>query len=162
MPADAHDGLDGWAVAAIREESSWRCVALPHKVLDDLSAVVTALRELRSAGAAIGLMEVDEEFFVLVRPRPRGVSLLISDATAAGDYDIAADVLEALHVAEPDSDDDPFAEGDLGLLADLGLPEPVLGAILADDDMWPDEQLEAIAERCGFGDELSRVLDTLH
>ena len=64
--------------------------------LNSLSAAETELRELRSAGAVFGLLDVDDEFFVIVRPAPAGTRLLLSDATAALDYDIAAEVLEKL------------------------------------------------------------------
>ncbi|MDF2585073.1 MAG: tRNA adenosine deaminase, partial [Mycobacterium sp.] len=37
----------------------------------------------------------------------------------------------------------------------------VLGVIISDDDMEIDEQITAIAERMGFENELSAVLDKL-
>ena len=52
-----------------------------------------------------GMLSVDDEFFVIVRPVPGGASLLLSDATAGLDYDIAADVLDLLHVPVPDDDE---------------------------------------------------------
>ena len=55
----------------------------------------------------------------------------------------------------------PFEEGDLGLLADIGLPEAVLGVILDESDLYADEQLGRIAREMGFADELSAVLDRL-
>lgn len=64
--------------------------------LKSLTAAETELRELRSAGAVFGLLDVDDEFFVIVRPAPAGTRLLLSDATAALDYDIAAEALENL------------------------------------------------------------------
>ena len=161
------DDVEGFAVAVVREEGTWRCSSLPDRALASLAAAVTALRELRSTGAVFGMLDVDDEFFVLLRPGPRGYAVLLSDATAAVDYEIAAEALDALHVPVPDLDadelarTDPWPEGDLDLLADLGLPEPVLSAILSDADLYPDEHLELVAERCGFGDELSRVLDKL-
>lgn len=93
--------------------------------------------------------------------------MLISDATAAIDYDIAAEVLDAINVEIPDIDPDelddvePWEEGDLGVLADLGLPEPVLSVIVAETDLYPDEQLGMIAQRLGFASELAAVLDKL-
>ena len=79
------------------------------------------------------------------------------------DYDIAREVLEKLG-ADHDPDDledgDPFEEGDLGVLADIGLSEGVLSIILADDD-YADEQLSRIAQEMGFDDEMSAVLDKL-
>ncbi|WP_020099444.1 tRNA adenosine deaminase-associated protein [Mycobacterium sp. 360MFTsu5.1] len=154
---------DGFGVAVVREDGAWRCAPLKRAALVDLAAAETELRELRSAGAVFGLLNVDDEFFVIVRPAPSGARLLLSDATAALDYDIAADVLEKLDAdlsLEELEEDDPFEEGDLGLLADLGLPEAVLGVILADDE-YADEQLSRIAQEMGFNDELVAVLDKL-
>ncbi|MDH6243518.1 tRNA adenosine deaminase-associated protein [Mycobacterium sp. OTB74] len=159
----AADLPDGFGVAVVREDGMWRCAPLTRAALGDLSAVETELCELRSAGAVFGLLNVDDEFFVIVRPAPSGTRLLLSDATAALDYDIAADVLEKLDgVVSLDDleDEDPFEEGDLGLLADLGLPEAVLGVILADDE-YADEQLSRIAQEMGFNDELVAVLDKI-
>ena len=159
----AADLPDGFGVAVVREDGMWRCTSLTRAALGDLSAVETELCELRSAGAVFGLLNVDDEFFVIVRPAPSGTRLLLSDATAALDYDIAADVLEKLDgVVSLDDleDEDPFEEGDLGLLADLGLPEAVLGVILADDE-YADEQLSRIAQEMGFNDELVAVLDKI-
>jgi putative tRNA adenosine deaminase-associated protein len=162
------DDLDGFAVAVVREEGRWTCLPMRPAALTSLAAAVTELKQLRSAGAVFGLLDVDEEFFLLLRPGPRGFSLLLSDATAAIDYDIAAEALDALHVEVPDLDPDeledtePWAEGDRTLLEDLGLSEPVLGIILGETDLYPDEQLTMIAERCGFADELAAAVDAFH
>lgn len=161
----AEPEYDGFGVGVVREDGRWKCTALPPSVLTSLSTAETALRELRSSGAVFGLLGVDDEFFVILRPSPSGTRLLLSDAAASLDYDIAADVLEALNVDIPDIDPDelddmdPWEEGDLGLLADLGLPEPVMGVILAETDLYPDEQLLMVAQRLGFEDEFSKVLD---
>lgn len=148
----------------VREDGKWRCTSLKAAALSSLSAAETELRELRSSGAVFGLLDVDDEFFVIVRPAPAGTRLLISDATAALDYDIAYEILENLDI-EVDEDEldqsDPFEEGDLGVLADLGLPEGVLGVILAENDLYADEQLARIAREMGFADELSALLDRL-
>lgn len=154
----------GFGVAVVREDGKWRCTPMRKAALNSLAAAETELRELRSAGAVFGLLDIDEEFFVIVRPAPAGTRLLLSDATAALDYDLAAEVLDKLD-SDIDDDDledaDPFEEGDLGLLSDIGLPEGVLGVIVADDEMEIDEQIAAIAERMGFDNELSAVLDKL-
>lgn len=159
----AGDLPEGFAVAVVREDGKWRCSPLNRSALTSLTSAETELRELRSAGAVFGLLDVDDEFFVIVRPAPSGTRLFLSDATAALDYDIAAQVLEKLD-ADVDLDDledaDPFEEGDLALLSDVGLSEGVLSIILDDDD-YADEQLARIAQEMGFGDELSAVLDKL-
>lgn len=162
------EDLEGFAVAVVHEDNKWLVKPLDSAVLTSLSAAEQELRGLRSVGASFGLMDVDEEFLIVFRPAPSGTRLLISDASAALDYDVAADVLEALGVDIPDLDPDelddvePWEEGDLGLLADLGLPEPVLAVILAETDLYPDEQMAMIAERLGFESELAAVIDKLH
>ena len=165
--SEDYDELEGFGVAVVREDGKWRCSPLTAAALSSLSAAETELRELRSSGAVFGLLDIDDEFFVVLRPAPSGTRLLISDATAAIDYDIAAEVLDAINVEIPDIDPDdlddvePWEEGDLGVLADLGLPEPVLSVIVAETDLYPDEQLGMIAARLGFANELSAVLDKL-
>jgi putative tRNA adenosine deaminase-associated protein len=159
----AADLPDGFGLAVVREDGKWRCSSLRHTALASLTAAETELRELRSAGAVFGLLDVDDEFFVIVRPAPAGTRLFLSDATAAVDYDIAREVLEKLDAdLDPDDleDEDPFEEGDLGVLSDIGLSEGVLSIILSDDD-YADEQLSRIAQEMGFGDEMSAFLDKL-
>ncbi|MET9287938.1 tRNA adenosine deaminase-associated protein [Nocardia beijingensis] len=165
--SDDYDDVEGFAVAVVREEGKWRCSPLSRDALTDLSAAENELKALRSSGAVFGLLDIDDEFFIVLRPAPSGTRMLVSDATAAIDYDIAADVLEALNVEIPDIDPDelddvePWEEGDLGVLADLGLPESVLSVILAETDLYPDEQLGMIAQRLGFASEFAAVLDKL-
>lgn len=164
-PADVRDAaLPGYAVAAIREEGRWRCTRLAAEALVDLDTAITELRELRSTGAVLGLLAVDDEFFVLLRPTPGGVALMVSDAIAALDYDVAADVLDLLRVELPAEDLDvtdapPWPEGDLAILADLGLPADELEVLSGELELYPDEQLAAIGRRCGFGDALADVVD---
>jgi putative tRNA adenosine deaminase-associated protein len=158
------DTPEGFGVAVVREDGKWLCAPMRRKALTSLAAAETELRELRSAGAVFGLLDVDDEFFVIVRPGPAGTRLLLSDATAALDYDIAAEVLDNLDAdIEPEDleEAEPFEEGDLGLLSDVGLPEAVLGVILDETDLYADEQLGRIAREMGFADELSAVLDRL-
>lgn len=155
--------LPGFAVAAIREEGRWRCARLGPDTLVDLDAAITELRALRSTGAVLGLLDVDDEFFVLLRPTPGGVSLMVSDAVAALDYDVAADVLDLLRVELPsdtdDEFDDPWPEGDLSILADLGLPADELEVLVGELELYPDEQLATIGRRCGFAEALAEVVD---
>ncbi|MFD4369111.1 tRNA adenosine deaminase-associated protein [Rhodococcus sp. NPDC058521] len=161
------EDLEGFGVAVVHEDGAWKVKALGQTSLTSLSAAEQELKGLRSPGAFFGLLDVDDEFFVILRPSPSGTRLLVSDATMAVDYDIAADVLEALNIDVPDIDPDelddiePWAEGDLSVLSDLGLPEPMMAVITAETDLYPDEQLGMIAERLGFTSELSAVLDKL-
>src|ERR1700720_4061150 len=158
------DTPDGFGVAVVREDGKGRSSAMRRAALNSLTDAETELRELRSAGAVFGLLDVDDEFFVIVRPRPSGTRLLLSDATAALDYNIAAEVLDNLD-ADIDPEDledaEPFEEGDLGLLSDIGLPEAVLSVILDETDLYAEEQLGRIAREMGFAEELSAVIDRL-
>lgn len=131
-------------------------------VLGELDAAITELRGIRSTGAAFGMLAVDDEFFILLRPTPGGVSLLLSDAAAALDYDVAADVLDLLRIEAPDEDDDEvWPEGDLAILEDLGLPAAELQVIVDEVDLYPDEQLRMIAQRCGFAGEYTALVDRI-
>lgn len=164
---DVNDDIEGFAVAVVRDEGSWKVTALKPSALFELADAEWQLLELRATGAAFGLLDVDDEFFIVLRPGPSGAQLLISDATAAVDYDVAADALEAMNIDVPDLDPDdlddvdPWEEGDLGILADLGLPDAVMSVIVGDTDLYADEQVGMIAARLGFADELSKVLDKL-
>lgn len=57
-------------MAVVREDGKWRCAPMRKSALNSLSAAETELREIRSAGAVFGLLDVDDEFFVIVRPAP--------------------------------------------------------------------------------------------
>jgi putative tRNA adenosine deaminase-associated protein len=160
----AGDTPDGFAVAVVHENATWRWSPMSPEALTSLAVAETELRELRSAGAVFGLLDIDDEFFLIVRPAPSGTLLLLSDATAALDYDIAAEALEKLDadIAMEDLEDaDPFEEGDLGVLADVGLPNAVLSVILDETDLYADEQLGRIAREMGFAEEFAAVLDRL-
>ncbi|MEV0677204.1 tRNA adenosine deaminase-associated protein [Actinosynnema sp. NPDC050436] len=154
--------VNGFAVAVVREDGRWRCSRMDSSALSELDAAITELRRLRSTGAVFGLLAVDDEFFIVLRPVPGGVALLLSDAAAALDYDIAADVLDLLRVDPPDEEDEElWPEGDLAVLADLGMPQHELQVIVDEVDLYPDEQLQMIAQRCGFGEEFTELLDTI-
>lgn len=153
---------DGFAVSVVREDGRWRCARMDEVALGELDAAITELRQIRTTGAKFGMLAVDDEFFVLLRPTPGGVALLLSDAAAALDYDVAADVLDLLRVDPPDEDDDEvWPEGDLAILADLGLPAAELQVIIDEVDLYPDEQLQMVAQRCGFADEFAALVDRI-
>lgn len=136
---------------------------LRDDLLDDLDGVLTALRQLASSGAPVfALLDIDGEFFAIVRPVPGGASLFVSDATAALDYDLAADVLDLLNVPTPDeddADDGAWAEGDYAILADFGVSEQEMALLVDDEDLYTEEQLLWIAERCGFEEQFARLAE---
>ncbi|MHA6628371.1 tRNA adenosine deaminase-associated protein [Pseudonocardia sichuanensis] len=163
-PAELREqAVPGFAVAAIREDGAWQCRRMAAESLVDLDTAITELRRMRSTGAVIGLLDVDDEFFVLLRPTPGGIALMVSDAVAALDYDVAADVLDLLRIDLPGEEEaldaPPWPEGDLAIVADLGLPADELEVLAAEVELYPDEQLAAIGRRCGFADALAEVVN---
>lgn len=152
----------GFAIAVVREDGKWRCSALNQAALADLDTAITELRKIPASGAVLALLAVDDEFFVILRPAPKGTELLLSDASAALDYDIAADVLDMLRVPTPEDDDEEiWPEGDSNILTDLGLPSEELEMIASDVDLYPDEQLRMVAQRCGFAEQYDEILERI-
>lgn len=154
--------ITGFGVVVVREDGQWRCASMDPATLDNLDTALTELRKRRSTGAVFGMLAVDDEFFVIVRPIPEGARLLLSDAAAGLDYDVAGDVLDLLRADPPDEDDESlWPAGDLDLLADVGLPGDELEVIVNELDRYPDEQLQMVAQRCGFDEQFEELLDKL-
>lgn len=162
MNADEYG--DSFAVTVTLTDGAWHVRSFDDD-FDGLQTSVRAVRSLRSEGPAFALLNVEDDYFVIVRPAPDGVRVLLSDATAAVEDDFAAEALDEINVEIPDIDPDeldqvdPWAEGDFDILADLGLAEEVLGVICDDETLWPTEQLIRIAEELDFLDELANAAD---
>lgn len=164
--ADALDGPDeggdAYAVIAFREQGQWQVGQLPDALTDDLEGLIAAVRQQPGENGAFALVDVADEFFVVVRVQLGQVRLLLSDVTAATDWDLADQVLDHLDLDTPDDDeDDVEPAGDLDVFADLGLDERELSVLLSDDAAYADEMLGALASRLGFGGEYQRVVDAL-
>ena len=153
------DDVD-FAVAAYREEGSWQVQTLPRRKAVDLERLVEALRPWPADAGALGLVAVDEDFFVLVRVRGQHVDALLSDVTAATEWPLASGVLDLLDLPDPDDDDEPQPAGNLAVVADLGMTAMDL-ALLIDDDLYPDEVLAAVARRIGFGEQFDAAVDAV-
>ena len=145
------------AVAAWHEDGKWTLDELPDA--QDIPGVIEALKSQQTNGGALALLAIDEEFFVIVRVLGTHISLFLSDATCALDYECAQDILELLDIDLPVEDDEPYPAGNDDLLADLGLNKMELETLCDDDELFPDEQLEAIARRLGFGNEFAELLE---
>jgi putative tRNA adenosine deaminase-associated protein len=154
-------GETDFAVIVYREEDQWEADVLPAAVTADLDALVRALRRQPSIGGTIGFAGVGDDFFVAVRVIGEHVSLFLSDLTAAVDYPLARQVLDALDIPLPSDDelDQVLPAGDLSIFADLGLDEMELGAVAADLDLYPEDAVAGIAERLRFGEAVERALD---
>ncbi|MEP6852777.1 MAG: tRNA adenosine deaminase-associated protein [bacterium] len=155
--------LSGFVVAVVRDEAQWRVDRLPDGLQADLEGLVTVLRQQAGEGGAIGLIDVADEFFVAVRAIPGGpLRVLLSDVTAAVEWDLARQVLERLGEEPPEEDelDEIWPVGDLRIFADLGLGEMDLGTILDDLDLYADEMLLDIARRIGFAEPFQAAIDS--
>ena len=158
----SQDFPDGYAVTVERTGGAWRVREFDDD-FSDLSTSITAVRSLRAEGPAFALLNVEEDYLVIVRPGPSQTRVLISDATMAVDDDFAADILDEAGAEIPDIDPDEldnvdaWADGDFDILADLGLSEEQM-SILLDDDADPADLAQAIADELGFGDELDDVV----
>lgn len=142
-------GID-FALAVYREEGVWQVAELAHHLLGDVDALVSALRRFPGDGGAAGLIGIDEDFFIVCRVVGSTVRLLLSDVTAAEDWELAESVMDFLGLPDPDDDEEVQPAGDLGIFADAGFSAMDMG-ILLDDDLYPDETLSVIAGRIGFG-----------
>ncbi len=154
----AQDGVD-FVVAAYREEGAWQVQPLHPRAAEDLEALANALRPLPSESGSLGMVSVDEDFFVLVRVSGTHVRMLLSDVTAATDWPLAAEVVEALDLPEPDDEEDPQPGGDLAVLSDLGVSAMDMAVLCDDPDLYPDELLSDVAHRLGFGPQFDGAVD---
>ncbi|MDO9378273.1 MAG: tRNA adenosine deaminase-associated protein [Nocardioidaceae bacterium] len=154
----AHDSVD-YAVVAYREEGEWQLASLPLEVGEDVDDLVDALRPWPADGSVLGLVSVDEDFFVLARVQGDDVRLMLSDATAIDEWPLASGVADLLDLPDPDDDDEPQPAGDLAIVDDLGLAAMDLAAMCDDPDLYPDDVLQAVATRLGFGPQFAELVD---
>lgn len=149
--AEQLDAID-FAVAAYREEGVWQVAELAHDVLADVEKLTHALRRFPGDGGAVGLIGVDEDFFVIARVAGPHTRLLLSDITAADEWELASSAVEHLGLPPPEDEDEQLPAGDLDLLGDLGINAMDLGVLIDDVDLYPDELLSDVARRLGFGE----------
>jgi putative tRNA adenosine deaminase-associated protein len=148
---DQIEGID-FALAAFREEGSWTVQELAHDLLDEVETVAHALRRFPGDGGAVAMIAVDEDFFVLIRVAGADTRVLLSDITAADEWELASSAVEFLGLPQPEDEDDQVPAGDLDLLGDLGMHAMDMGVLLDDVDLYPDEMLSDVARKLGFGE----------
>jgi putative tRNA adenosine deaminase-associated protein len=144
------EGVD-FALVAYREEGVWQVQELDADLAADLDGLAVELRRYPGDGGSLGLVSIDEDFFLMVRVLGAEVRLLLSDVTAASDWPIARSVVEHLDLPLPDDEEEQEPAGDLAIVADLGMGAMDMGALLDDYELYPDEMLGDIAARLGFG-----------
>jgi putative tRNA adenosine deaminase-associated protein len=150
-----------FALAAYREEEAWQVtpLQLPDRV--DLPTLVSSLRRYPGESGVIGLISVDEDFFILARVIGGRARLLISDVTAATEWPLAKEVVDELGIPMTDDDDEQVPAGDLGIVADLGMSAMDMGALCDDIDLYPDEMLGEIADKLGFGRQFRETVEAI-
>jgi putative tRNA adenosine deaminase-associated protein len=144
------EGVD-FALVAYREEGVWQLQELAPDAVGDLDSFAHELRRWPGEGGVLGLVSVDEDFFLVVRVLGEHTKILLSDITAATDWPIAKQAVQELELPLPDDEDDQAPAGDLSIVADLGMDAMDMGALLDDVDLYPDEMLGDIAGQLGFG-----------
>ena len=145
------------AVAAWHEDGRWSLALLPDA--QDLPQIIERLKSQQTNGGAIALLAIDEEFFMIIRVLGSHIKLFLSDITCAIDYEIAAEFIDLCDLDMPEEEDEPFPAGDLDIISDIGVHRMELSTLCDDPDLFPDEQLEAIASRLGFGEEFTQLLE---
>ena len=155
---DVSEETQDFAIEAWHEDGRWSIASLPDP--DDLTHIIDRLKKQQTNGGAVALIAIDDEFFLAIRVLGTHVKFFISDVTCAIDYEVAAEFLELADIDQPEEDDEPLPAGDLDIFSDLGLQSMELSTICDDADLFPDEQIEAIASRLGFGDDLAELLES--
>lgn len=152
---------EAWAVVVFRLDGVWQVSELPPGMTGDVEDLAAAVKG--QVDGSFVMVDVADEFFVVVRYVGGQERLLLSDVTAAVEWDLAAQVCERLELEIPADDEleDIWPAGDLGVFDDLGLDEMELGAILSDVDAYADEMLSTLARRLGFAEAFERAVDTL-
>jgi putative tRNA adenosine deaminase-associated protein len=153
----AEDDVD-FAVAAYRDEGEWQVVELNPRIGEDVDDLSEALARFPSDVGVLGLVSMNDDFFVILRRSGTVVRAMLSDFTAVSDWPLASGVVELLDLPDPDNSDEPQPVGDLALISDLGMPALDLGVLCDDDDLFPEDILRDVADRLGFGDEFDAVL----
>jgi putative tRNA adenosine deaminase-associated protein len=144
------EGID-FAVAAYREDGDWQVAEIADPMLADLHTLVGGLRRFPADTGTLGMIAIDEDFFLLLRVEGSRLRVLLSDVTAAGEWELAQAAVDHLGLPQPEEEDDPAPAGDLGIVGDLGMSATDMGALLDEEDLYPDEMLSDVARRLGFG-----------
>lgn len=160
---DAYGDDVSFVIAAFNVDGQWTVRELPEAAGESLDDLVKHVRGHRVAGPAVAMVCVDDDWCAVIRPVPDGVRVLLSDATAALDFDLAADVIDELDETMPtedeaDASDEPWPVGEFDLLDDLGAPEEVLSIIFDDDELFASEQLLRVADELGFAEDLAELV----
>ena len=159
---DAADDEIDFVLAAYREDGQPFVQSLGKDLANDLDELIVQLRRLPGDAGALGFVSLVEEVFVITRVRGQHVQVLLSDAAAAGDWPIARDVVDYLGEEPVDEDEDEEEGepiGDLGIVADLGLSDFDMGAIIDNLDLTSVEMLVDIADKIKLNPQFRKAVE---
>jgi putative tRNA adenosine deaminase-associated protein len=155
---DAEIGEIDLAVVAYRDEGDWDLAELPERTLDSVETIAKELRRYPGENGALALISVAEDFAMLVRAQGSLVRVLLSDVTAATDWSLARSAVDHIGIHVDVEDDQVAPAGDLAICADLGLPAREMGALLDDEELYPEEILSEVASQVGFGSKFDELV----
>jgi len=157
---DAADDEIDFVLAAYREDGQPYVQSLGKDLANDLDELIIQLRRLPGDAGALGFVSLVEEVFVITRVRGQHVQVLLSDAAAAADWPIARDVVDYLG-EEPIDEDEEEGEpiGDLSIVADLGLSDFDMGAIIDNLDLSSVEMLVEVADKIKLNPQFRKAVE---
>ncbi len=153
----SEDDVD-FAVAAYRDDGEWQVVELNPMIGEDVEDLSDALTRFPSDVGVLGLVSVDDDFFVILRRSGEQVRALLSDVTAVTDWPLAGGVADLLDLPDPENPDESRPAGDLEIVSDLGMTAVELTKLCDDYDLFPEDILRDVADRIGFGDKLDAII----
>ncbi|WP_214411451.1 tRNA adenosine deaminase-associated protein [Sphaerisporangium fuscum] len=152
-----------FAAAFVRTPSGWNGAEVDlsnAEIADDLGDAVQESLGLQGDELALLCVEVEDEWFAIVRydddAEPR---VFLSDAHAAANDSLGELFTELAGVVVPDKESDLGVRpaGDFDLLSDLGVSSEELLELSMEEGVLPADTLSVIAEKLSFADELDRL-----
>ena len=143
-----------FALVAYREEGSWQVEALPPRAGDELDALPARAAPQPGDGGALGMVSVDEDFFVRAGARATTYGCCSPTSPPPG---LAAGGRRCSTTSScrcPTTTSDQVAPaGDLDIFADLGCPRWSSRCCSTTSTSTPTSMLGSIAARLGFGEQ---------
>ncbi|MBB5626377.1 tRNA adenosine deaminase-associated protein [Sphaerisporangium krabiense] len=152
-----------FAAAFVRMPDGWNGAEVDLanvEIADDLGDAVQDALGLQGDELALLCVEVEDEWFALVRYEDEGdPRAFLSDAHAAAGDALGELFNELAGVVVPDKDADVGIRpaGDFELLRDLGVSAEELLELSMEEGVLPADTLSVIAEKLSFADELDRL-----